>query len=189
MNPIEELKAEHRAIETALHILADIAEVIIYPEKVDVHEDARVLIGFLKSFADTCHHGKEEGYLFPTLEQIGVSRDGGPIGVMLNEHQQGRNLIREMEANLAQIDPKTGNKADEFQAAATAYIDLLHHHIFKEDNVLFEIAQQRLSKVRLLNLARDFERFEQEKIGSGRHEVFHAMLATLKDKYRRVTIT
>ena len=189
MNPIEELKAEHRGIETALRILGLIAEAFNEPQSADTPKDARTLIGFFKIFADACHHGKEEGYLFPTLEQIGVSREGGPIGVMLGEHELGRKLIRELDTTLARIETGNKNTVAEFQKAATAYIDLLHRHIDKEDNVLFEIARQRLSKVRLLNLARDFERFEQETIGPGRHAEFHAMLEALNNKYSRAVVS
>jgi hemerythrin-like domain-containing protein len=36
------------------------------------------MLAFFRTFTDTCHHGKEEGYLFPALEAIGVSRKNGP---------------------------------------------------------------------------------------------------------------
>ncbi len=45
---------------------------------------------FFRGFADLCHHCKEEDRLFPVLEKNGVPREGGPIGVMLYEHQLGR---------------------------------------------------------------------------------------------------
>ena len=48
---------------------------------------------FLSIFVDKCHHGKEEEFLFPALEAKGVKREGGPIGVMLHEHEQGRGLV------------------------------------------------------------------------------------------------
>ena len=44
---------------------------------------------FVKGFADGCHHRKEEGVLFPAMELAGVAREGGPIGVMLAEHEEG----------------------------------------------------------------------------------------------------
>ncbi len=43
---------------------------------------------FFRNFADGCHHGKEEGELFPTMAEHGVPQDGGPIGMMLYEHDQ-----------------------------------------------------------------------------------------------------
>lgn len=49
---------------------------------------------FLKVFADKCHHAKEEDVLFPEMEKAGVLRKGGPIGVMLAEHAQGREYVK-----------------------------------------------------------------------------------------------
>lgn len=183
MDAIEELKAEHRGIELALRLLARITEAITRPEPADVQKDAHSLIEFFKTFADACHHGKEEGYLFPVLEQMGVSRAGGPIGMMLSEHDLGRKLVKEMDTALVRSQPGQESAAKAFQNAATEYIDLLHRHIFKEDNVLFEIAMQRLSKVRMQALAEDFERLEREKIGVGKHEAFHRLLEDLEQKY------
>lgn len=34
--------------------------------KIDIR-DAQKLVGFLKVCANTCHHGKEEGVLFPAM--------------------------------------------------------------------------------------------------------------------------
>jgi hemerythrin-like domain-containing protein len=34
---------------------------------------------FFVTFADQCHHAKEEGHLFPLMVQRGVPQEGGPI--------------------------------------------------------------------------------------------------------------
>jgi hemerythrin-like domain-containing protein len=49
-------------------------------------------------YADRQHHVKEEDLLFLELEKKGMPRDGGPVGVMLMEHQFGtsRNLGGEL---------------------------------------------------------------------------------------------
>jgi hemerythrin-like domain-containing protein len=36
------------------------------------------MMEFLSVFADTCHHGKEEDFLFPGLEAAGIPNEGGP---------------------------------------------------------------------------------------------------------------
>ena len=66
------------------------------------------LLEFFTVFVDKCHHGKEEELLFPALEQIGVERDKGPIGVMLKEHQQGREYVQKMKAAISQIKDGIG---------------------------------------------------------------------------------
>ena len=76
MNPIKDLKNEHRGIETALRILERVANRFGQAPDPELVIDGEALIDFFRTFADTCHHGKEEQLLFPALEQLGVSRQG-----------------------------------------------------------------------------------------------------------------
>ena len=185
MNPVEELKTEHRAIELALAILEKLLETIQAPNSTAAASDAVHLVDFFRTFVDTCHHGKEEGFLFPELEQLGVSREGGPIGVMLSEHDLGRMHTQDMDNAAQGLASRQKNAAKAFQSAAEAYIDLLRRHIDKEDNVLFEIAASRLPSAKMKQLSKDFERLEKEKIGPNRHEEYHALLDGLEAKYLR----
>lgn len=183
MGPIDELKYEHQAILTALRILEEMVfkgEAVAAAESV---RDIEQMIGFFKVFVDQCHHGKEEKLLFPALENIGVSREGGPIGVMLSEHDLGRSNIEAMQAALNNIPSGDHRAAGALKESAAAYIGLLRRHIEKEDNVLFQIASAQLSGEKLSRLESDFERLENEQIGPGRHEEFHAMLDRLAEKY------
>jgi hemerythrin-like domain-containing protein len=177
MNPIEELKTEHRAVEEALRILEGICRRSEAERRIVVPEDAERLLEFFAVFVDTCHHGKEEALLFPALEREGVSRQGGPIGVMLAEHDAGRAHIAGMRRALVRAE------SAEFARHARAYADLLRQHIFKEDNVLFRIAAQRLSPEVEAELREGFDRIEAEKVGPGRHEAFHRMLDELGRSY------
>src|SRR3990167_471143 len=49
---------------------------------------------FIAGFADGCHHRKEEGVLFGAMVAAGMPQDGGPIAVMLMEHEEGRRYTR-----------------------------------------------------------------------------------------------
>ena len=92
------------------------------------------IIYFLKIFADKCHHGKEENYLFKELVNKGIPNEGGPVGVMLQEHAQGRDYIAQMSKS---VDDQN---ISGFNNAAVQYRDLLRRHIDKENNVLFMMA-------------------------------------------------
>jgi hemerythrin-like domain-containing protein len=181
MNPIEELKNEHRAIEGALLILDKIAEAIETPEG---KTDAERLIDFLSVFVDLCHHGKEERVLFRSLESIGVSRAGGPIEVLLREHETGRDHVRGMAEELRGLAAGEGEAGDRFRIHAGDYAALLHQHIDKEDNVLFEIADRKLPPATKNDIQSEFDRIERDVVGEGRHEEFHRMLDSLEEKYR-----
>lgn len=77
-------------------------------------EELEGIMEFLMVFVDKCHHGKEEDFLFPALEAAGVARDGGPIGVMLHEHERGRRHIADMKNALGDFTVH-GMKTDAFR--------------------------------------------------------------------------
>jgi hemerythrin-like domain-containing protein len=183
MNPIDELKAEHRGIENAMAILEIIAERLVAGENSSVVRDAEALLDFFRTFVDICHHGKEENGLFPALERVGVSRRDGPIGVMLNEHGQGRAYIREMARALKDHAAGRPQAAERFERHSGEYIDLLQRHIEKEDRVLFSMAAERLTTDHTSRLEQLFEQIEREVVGEGKHERYHTMLDRYMEKY------
>lgn len=183
MQPIKDLKIENDAIRVTLRILDKICQRIeMSGNELDIrHMDQ--LLDFFRVFVDQCHHGKEEELLFPALETIGVSHKGGPIEVMLYEHQQGREYVRTMADATDQFKKGDWAAADEFVKTAREYITLLNQHIYKENNVLFPLAEKHLSKEELARLSEGFELIETEKIGIGRHDEFHKMLNDLESTY------
>jgi hemerythrin-like domain-containing protein len=137
------------------------------------------LLEFFQLFADRCHHGKEEDLLFPLLERRGIPRGGGPIGVMLFEHDRGRELIREMSAAASEYEKEPHAAGRRWAEAAGEYSQLLREHIMKENNILFRMAEQILSPDEQTSLAADFEKAEIEKMGAGTHERLHARMGQL----------
>ena len=89
---VDLLKADHRKIEGVLDALERMAGRMAEGGDVPV-EALTSLVVFSQTFIDKCHHGKEELCLFPCLERRGIPRDG-PIGVMLYEHQLGREYVK-----------------------------------------------------------------------------------------------
>ena len=175
---IDDLRHEHEAILFTLRVLDRMRAQAEAGKALDTG-DALALVAFLKEFADKCHHGKEEGILFPALEKAGVAREGGPIGAMLHEHELGRGHIRDMEAALRRkpADPAA------FAAAADAYARLLSQHIEKENTVLFPMGERALGGEELEAIYGRFEEHEEKVIGAGRHEELHAMLDGFEKKY------
>ena len=184
MKATGELRSEHSGILHMLEILEAICDTKRTGETFPVdHMDD--IIEFLRVFVDQCHHGKEEDFLFPELERTGVQREGGPIGVMLYEHEQGRKLVKEMAAALHALRESRQQDASDLQQHARAYIDLLRQHIEKENNFLFIMAEQRLSSKIQDDMADSFETLERERIGEGRHEAFHELMDQLSAVYLR----
>jgi hemerythrin-like domain-containing protein len=132
---------------------------------------------------DKCHHGKEEELLFPALENVGVSNRGGPIEVLLKEHQQGREYVQAMNAALGKYMRGDRSVVNDFVKSAKEYINLLNQHIDKENGVLFPLAETHLSEQEQAKLWKGFEMIETKKIGVGKHEEFHKILENLESIY------
>ena len=174
---IDDLRHEHDAILSALGIL-DAMVGKLGGKKPPTGEDLRGFLGFLKEFADKCHHGKEEGILFPALVKAGIPDKGGPIGQMLAEHVEGRSFIKAMEAAIgSSVDGRA------FAEAAGGYARLLRSHIAKENDVLFPAADRVLPAPELEAIFERFEQHEETVIGHGRHEELHALLKALSKRY------
>lgn len=174
---IDDLKHEHDAIEFALKILDSIDRRLAAGDTVD-SVDLAAFISFLQEFVDTCHHGKEEGLLFPALAQAGLPPQGGPLDILLSEHVQGRQWIGRMRQSL-----QPTFDAQAFSEAARGYRALLLAHIEKENSVLFPMAERVLPASALDRLAQGFDAHEAQVMGAGRHEQLHAVLHDLKGKY------
>lgn len=89
MKPTDVLSNEHRVIEQVLDCLERMVEECRTSNSLEA-QPARDAVRFFHTFADRCHHGKEEVHLFPAMEAKGFSRAEGPVGVMLREHEAGR---------------------------------------------------------------------------------------------------
>lgn len=100
------------------------------------------VIDFSTNFTDVCHHGKEENALFPELEKKGMSRNSGPIAVMLMEHEVTRKLGTRMEAS-SKTYLKNGD-ATQLIIDMQEYINHVVQHVWKENNRLFEMAEMAL---------------------------------------------
>src|SRR5512145_184231 len=170
-----DLRHEHEAILFSLKVLDVICGRLEAGVQVPT-DDVSSLTGFLKLFADKCHHGKEELFLFPAMEEAGIQRQDGPIGMLLEEHERGRILLAGMSSAVS----AEGIKINKFVINAREYISLLRSHIDKENNLVFAIGDEKLSPSVNEKLLKEFDKFEEEVIGAGKHEELHVMLNDFK---------
>ncbi|ADW17609.1 Hemerythrin HHE cation binding domain protein [Desulfobulbus propionicus DSM 2032] len=184
MQATDELRKEHHGIQLMLQVLGVLGRKLGANEPVEqAHLDR--MMEFFTVFVDHCHHGKEEEYLFPALEAVGVPREGGPIGVMLNEHARGRVLVVGMQEALSALRAGDAAAKAAFASIAEEYQTLLLQHIDKENSVLFVLAADKLDGNKDAELFQAFERLEEERIGQGTHEQFHAFLEQMVRLYLR----
>ena len=162
----EALKKDHRLIEKMLDILQKTAK------KLDQGGDApaealKNVSVFIKTFADNYHHGKEEELLFKAMEEKGFPREGGPIGVMLIEHDEGRGYSHALAESIEKYSAGDNSAKKAIAENARNYSDLLSQHIPKEDGILYMMADNILSESFQEELLKKFDVVEKEKLGDG----------------------
>ncbi|MGH9344393.1 MAG: hemerythrin domain-containing protein [Terriglobia bacterium] len=172
------LRQEHESIRAMLDFTEGVSGKMSRGEPAPPEVLAKVM-DFIRLFVDQCHHSKEEEILFPMLEKKGIPTSGGPLGMMLMEHDRARGLIQEMSEAVEAYNPGSQGPGERWTRAAWDYSDLMHDHFGKEEEVLFRMADNILSPEEQAALASGFERLEKEKIGPGRHEQLRAMMVEL----------
>lgn len=155
--PTKILSDEHKNILKFIDIL---------DEKCDNAEEGKVdgeffkkAIEFIRNYADKFHHAKEENILFKELCKDEVEMHCNPIDQMLYEHEQGRGFVKGMEEALKK------NDKEKIIENTRGYIQLLRDHIFKEDNILYPMADQALSEKTQKLILKKFEEAEK-KLGN-----------------------
>lgn len=145
-NCLEELRSDHREILKSFDELEKtVSKTPINQEKIGE------FLEFTKNFSEP-HHKKEEKVLFPALEKKGIPNEGGPIGMMLLEHEIKRNHKKGIEEGLKE-------KNDEKIAlSAKAIISLMREHIDKENNILYPMAEETLTPEELNLLGEECEK-------------------------------
>jgi hemerythrin-like domain-containing protein len=174
----EVLSDEHRVIERVLAVVEKLATAPV-EGSLDSWKKA---LDFFSHFADQCHHFKEEQVLFPAMEGRGIPRDGGPIGMMLMEHEEGRAYVRAMLSAIPLVEAKNQVAKEILVDKAKAYLRLLKDHIQKEDEILFKIADDVISPDEQKQLLRSFEEHEAKEIGEGVHEKYLKIAEELEAK-------
>ncbi|MCL5962013.1 MAG: hemerythrin domain-containing protein [Chloroflexi bacterium] len=181
MNATDVLRDEHEGIKRVLTVLEKETGALKAGREVPprVFED---ILEFITVFADSCHHGKEETALFPRLEEKGIPREGGPVGVMLMEHDEGRQYVQTFREGVALYKEGKPEGKQKIIEGGMGYANLLRAHIDKENNILFKLADRILPQPEQAELVERFERIEAEKIGQGTHERLHGLIDKLEQE-------
>jgi hemerythrin-like domain-containing protein len=186
MQATQILMEEHRVIERVFIALKTAANRLSQGEEIQPPFFINVAL-FNKNFTDGCHHRKEEDVLFVAMHEAGVSVQGGPIGVLLAEHKQGRSLTRAMEESAQKWEAGDQSARAVLIQDALGYVTLLRVHIHKEDNIFFPMADRLIPADKQEKVAADFERIEQEETGERLHEKYLALAEVLeKESLKRV---
>ncbi len=174
---IQELKHDHCVIQEVVAGMSAVADLLDSGKQVDpsILGD---LVQFLAVFADHCHHAKEEQYLFPLLVTKADATTKRELQVLEREHRSAAQLVQELaKASAAYIENPLVVKLH-VVALLRRLVDLYPAHIWKEDYLLFPIAQQNLSEEEQEDMANRFDDVERE-IGQDVHAAFEMLAKQL----------
>lgn len=155
---IKSLVDEHKNILKVVDALEKECNEIKSGKKVD-EDFFRKIIDFIRNYADKFHHAKEEDILF---KEFCKSAEKGclhcnPVEQMLYEHNIGRNFVKEMEEGI-----KERNKR-KIVENSMGYVNLIREHIFKEDNILYPMAENAFDKKTKEEILKKFNKISEDK--------------------------
>ena len=178
MRATDILTEEHRAIERVTTSLEIAANRLSRGEEVYL----RFFLGtayFIKAFTDGYHHKKEETILFPLLTGNGFPIDTDPISVMIAEHEHSRDLSQRLRQATERFQGGDESARNQVVQTAMGYVRLLRQHIYKEDHVLYPMADQVLPDDKQQQMMEAFKLYEIDETGENVHEKYSSLAERL----------
>lgn len=184
MKAIEILMEEHRLIERVLAALERATTRLSRGEEVYL----RFFTGaayFNKAYTDGCHNRKEENILFPALVEAGSDGEAGPVAAMIADHAEGRHLAQTMRQMTERFQGGDARARGQVVQSASRYIELLQGHIYKEDNILFPLADKLIPTDQLQHMGEAFSQVEYDESGEELHEKYRGLVERLEKECLR----
>jgi hemerythrin-like domain-containing protein len=182
-NPTEMLEEEHHYIQKVIGAMAVVAETLESGQGVE-SGTLQSIVEFMRTFADKCHHGKEETHLFTLLESKGVPVRGCPIGILTVEHQRGRALVSALASATEMYSKNDESARKSIIQTLKLLTELYPGHIWKEDYLLFPMTNKILNADEQKNLRHLFETVEKT-IGLDVHQRFEQLAEKLERETQR----
>jgi hemerythrin-like domain-containing protein len=99
---------------------------------------------------------------------------------MLMEHQLGRDYIRSLREAATRMQSGYESASSVVIQSARGYAALLRQHIYKEDNILFPMADRVIPIAEQGQVWEGFEHVEHEETGEGVHEKYLTLAEALE---------
>jgi DUF438 domain-containing protein len=129
---------------------------------------------YFSIYVDKCHNKKEEDHLFPLIEERGVPRNGGPLAVMLSEHEQSRTMLAAFEPLAAKYAAGDRSVLPRLRKAVYDYSELLKGHFWKENDILYPLAQRVMSPADDATVLAGIDSAEAA-VGPNTHQKYYAI--------------
>ena len=177
--PIGPLMIEHRLIERVIremgrHVARFRAEQTADPAFIDAALD------FIRTYADRCHHGKEEDILFRDLAKKDLSHEHGSImRELIDEHALGRTTTGALADAAARYGKNDPHALAEIIEAMSLLTDFYPKHIEKEDRRFFLPAMSYFSRHEQDAMLAEMNEFDRNLI----HDLYRRVVERLEKSH------
>lgn len=162
--PIAPLMIEHRSIEKMIALMKKEAERVSGGGELDV-AFIYTAVDFMRTYADRCHHGKEEDILFRALEEKQISPDLGKIMEDLTkEHVWGRETTKKLVSATKRYVGGEEESMVDILASLDKLVDFYPKHIDVEDNHFFIPVMEYFTDEEKVNLLGQMLKADAEMI-------------------------
>jgi hemerythrin-like domain-containing protein len=144
-NPTKVLEDEHVVILKVIDFIRKNVEQLRKGDQLST-DSMNQIVDFMRSYADRCHHGKEEAILFPFLIERGVPPEGCPIGALTHEHEAGRKFVGAVAENIPMYQNGDEEARSKLIEALDHILNLYPNHIWKEDFLVFPMTHKVCSE-------------------------------------------
>jgi hemerythrin-like domain-containing protein len=177
--PVDLLVSEHRTIERMIKPIKKEIARIDATGKVNA-EFIDIAVDFIRTYADHCHHGKEEGILFRELAKKKLSEEHATtMKELIQEHVYARTTTRNLEKakdSYVGGNPEAIKNVCEFLNDLAAFYP---KHIEKEDKRFFYPTMEYFTLQEQEAMLKEFLEFDQKLI--------HEKYAKTADEMERMT--
>ncbi len=161
LSAIGSLMTEHRLIE---RVIRDVQGQLDRFEADDRLDAAYVYtaVDFLRTYADRCHHGKEEDILFRDLEARPLaSAHAEMMHALVTDHVWARGTTRALIEATDRYAAGEHEAAHEARALMRALADFYPGHIEREDHGFFKPAIEYFTPQEREAMAEEFREFDR----------------------------
>jgi DUF438 domain-containing protein len=141
---------------------------------------------YFNEFADACHNQKEEQHLFPRLQAAGIPAEGGPLAVMLAEHERSQELLALFTTLGRRFVAGDATAGAEVVEVFLEYGALLKNHYWKENDILYPMGRRMLPPPEGAAIVAGIEALEaslgadtRQRYAALAHEITHGTLDDL----------
>ena len=164
MIPIGPLMREHRLIERMVALMkSEASKIALHGQTDPVFIETAV--DFFRTYADRCHHGKEEDLLFAQLRGKALSPDHEKImNELIEDHKLGREVVRKLIDANERYKKGSDVALDEIGGFLSHLADFYPEHIRKEDKDFFFPCMEYFTKEELATMLDQFWEFDRKLV-------------------------